>query len=174
MHPPAIDVVPGFVPNPQFLFDGLMASVQWESNMRARKTASFGAPYNYAQMTYPATAMPAELDALCARIEIRLGFRPNNCLLNHYPDGNASIGFHSDETEQLEAGTGVAIVSLGWPRSIAYRHKQQRDIEFTYPLESGSLLYMSDAVQEIWLHAIPKQAEAGERISLTFRRLRSG
>lgn len=172
MTPPDIALIPHFVHASDALFEALKNSVQWDTNMQARKTASFGAPYNYSQMRYPATAMPAMLDELCEHIDAQLGFRPNNCLINYYPDGKASMGFHSDETEQLEPGTGVAIVSLGWPRSIVYRHKKQREFEFAYVLDSGSLLYMSDTVQSIWLHAIPKEAEAGERISLTFRLLR--
>lgn len=172
MNPPKIDLFPDFIPTPQLLFTGLKDSVQWDERMRARKTASFGAPYDYSQITYPAIPMPVALDELCSRIEEQLGFRPNNCLLNYYPDGSSSMGFHSDARDQLVEGTGVVIVSLGYPRSILYRHKQEQTAEFGYTLASGSLLYMSDAVQEEWLHAIPKEVGAGERISLSFRLLK--
>ncbi|WP_347905334.1 alpha-ketoglutarate-dependent dioxygenase AlkB [Pseudomonas purpurea] len=172
MNPPSISLFPDFISVPQPLFDSLKDSVQWDERMRARKTASFGAPYDYSQITYPAIPMPAALDELCSRIEAQLGFRPNNCLLNYYPDGRSSMGFHSDAREQFVEGTGVAIVSLGHPRSILYRHKQEHTAEFGYTLASGSLLYMSDAVQEQWLHAIPKELDAGERISLSFRLLK--
>lgn len=171
MTPPQIDLFPDFIQDPHQLFTHLKDSVLWDERMRARKTASFGAPYDYSQITYPAVPMPAALEQLCSPIEQRLGFRPNNCLLNCYPDGHSSMGFHSDANEQLEAGTGVVIVSLGHPRLMVFRHKQT-DATFDYLLASGSLLHMSDALQMEWLHAIPKAPDAGERISLSFRLLK--
>jgi alkylated DNA repair dioxygenase AlkB len=74
--------------------------------------------------------------------------------------------------EVLTPGTGVAIVSLGATRSIVYRNKIDKACEFSYPLEEGSLLYMAQEMQVDWLHAIPKEKDIGERISLTFRHIR--
>lgn len=169
---PTIELVSNFIHSPEQVFAELRQSVKWDERIRARKTASFGVPYNYSQISYPAVAMPTMLDALCKRIETRLGFLPNNCLLNYYLNGFSSMGFHSDENEQLVDGTGVAIISLGCARSIIYRHKRDKTVECTYILESGSLLYMSNELQEEWLHAIPKEVDAGERISLSFRLLK--
>ncbi|WP_240652310.1 alpha-ketoglutarate-dependent dioxygenase AlkB [Variovorax gossypii] len=140
--------------------------------MRARKTASFGVPYDYSQIAYEAVPIPLELEVLCGKLEAELGFRPNNCLLNLYANGASSMRFHSDDSTALAPGTGVAIVSVGATRSIAYRSKADSSLRFDYPLPHGSLLYMSDAVQQDWLHAIPKAESAGERISLTFRAIR--
>jgi len=168
---PDILLQPGFVEAPQALYDHLQASVVWDERMRARKTASFGVAYNYSQMAYPQTAMPGALAKVCDALAARLGFAPNNCLLNFYPDGDSAMGFHSDSAAELAPGTGVAIVSLGGVREIVYRRKDDKTVEFAYPLESGALLFMSNAVQEEWLHAIPKRAGAQARISLTFRRI---
>jgi len=166
---PPIQLDPAFVASPDALLEWLRSAVAWDERMRARKTASFGVPYDYSQMAYEAVPIPSELAVLCGRIEARLGFRPNNCLLNHYADGTSSMGFHSDDTTALAPATGVAIVSIGATRSIAYRSKADSSLRFDYPLPHGSLLYMSDAVQRDWLHAIPKTEGVGERISLTFR-----
>ncbi len=106
MTPPEIDFFPDFIADPHRLFNHLKDSVLWDERMRARKTASFGAPYDYSQITYPAVPMPEALEQLCGPIEQLLGFRPNNCLLNCYPDGQSSMGFHSDANEQLVTGTG--------------------------------------------------------------------
>ncbi|NHZ79026.1 alpha-ketoglutarate-dependent dioxygenase AlkB [Massilia sp. CCM 8695] len=149
-----------------------MSTVTWDERMKARKTASFGASYNYSQIVYAESPMPPLLDILCARLEGELGFRPNNCLLNYYPDGRSSMGFHSDETDGLADGTGVAIISLGSVRAMAYRNKLDAALRVDYPLPNGSLLYMSEHVQQEWMHAIPKDPHAGERISLTFRAIR--
>ncbi len=172
--PPKLLLQPDFIEAAKDLFAMLKASVVWDERMRARKTASFGVAYQYSQITYEEAPMPAPLAAICQRIAATLGFLPNNCLLNFYPDGNASMGFHSDAVDQLVPGTGVAIVSLGSVRDIIYRNKVDKQIEYAYPLGDGSLLYMSDLVQQEWLHAIPKADGAGERISLTFRSMRDG
>lgn len=102
---------PHFIPEPDALFEQLKHSVLWDERMRARKTASFGVPYDYSQISYPAVPMPEALGQLCPAIERLLGFAPNNCLLNFYPDGQSSMGFHSDANEQLIAGTGVVVIS---------------------------------------------------------------
>ncbi|AZC17782.1 MULTISPECIES: alpha-ketoglutarate-dependent dioxygenase AlkB [Pseudomonas] len=170
MTPPDIDFVASFIPDPLALFEQLKASVSWDERMRARKTASFGLPYDYSQISYPAVPMPEMLERLCPAIEQLLGFRPNNCLLNFYPDGQSSMGFHSDANEQLVPGTGVVVISLGHARSMLFKHKQSGQIH-EYNLGAGSLLHMSDALQTQWLHAIPKAPGAGERISLSFRQL---
>ncbi|MCE3605482.1 alpha-ketoglutarate-dependent dioxygenase AlkB [Massilia sp. P8910] len=172
MQTPPIRLSPAFIADPDALFGALMSTVTWDERMKARKTASFGASYDYAQIAYEEAPMPAQLDALCERLHHELGFRPNNCLLNYYPDGASSMGFHSDDTDALSDGTGVAIISLGSVRAIAYRNKLDAALRVDYPLPNGSLLYMSGQVQQEWVHAIPKDPHAGERISLTFRSIR--
>lgn len=159
----------GFVADPAALFEALRGKVVWDERLKARKTACFGVSYDYSGMTYPRTDMLDDLVPLCEAIERTLGFHPNNCLLNDYPDGLSSMGFHSDSSMELHAGTGVAIVSLGAERVIVFRHKREKNREASYPLPSGSLLYMPQEIQAEWKHAIPKQPGAGERISLTFR-----
>lgn len=54
-------------------------------------------------------------------------------------------------------------------KSLVFRNKGDRTVEFDYPLPEGSLLYMSEEIQQEWLHSIPKKEGAGMRISLTFR-----
>lgn len=151
------------------LFRELVDSVVWDERMKARKTASFGVSYDYSQIAYPETEMHPSMQHVCTAIEKFLGFAPNNCLLNYYLDGRSSMGFHSDTAEQLCTGTGVAIMSLGCARPILYRSKKDRQHIVSYNLEPGSLLYMSNEVQEQWMHAIPKADGVGERISATFR-----
>lgn len=168
---PPIDLFLGFWPDPEGLFAELEASVPWDERMRARKTASFGVAYNYSQITYPEVPMHEALIPVCGAVSDLIGYTPNNCLLNFYRDGASSMGFHSDTAEELETDTGVAILSVGSARDIVYRSKARRDLEHRYTLEPGALLHMSDAVQESWLHAIPKSPGSGPRISITLRRL---
>jgi alkylated DNA repair dioxygenase AlkB len=174
MNPPVtppITLVSDFLPDAGTLLARLRDSVEWDTRMRARRTASFGVSYDYSQISYPETPMLPELALICHGIERRLKFYPNNCLINYYLDGASAMGFHSDSSEELAPGTGVAIVSLGAERPIVYRNKADRSIEHAYPLAAGTLLYMSQEMQAEWLHAIPKAEGCGERISLTFRQI---
>lgn len=169
MPPPPVRLETDVLPDPEGLFDLLVQTVDWDERMRARKTASFGVSYNYSQMSYDARPMLPELQAVARLVKERIGFEPNNCLINYYEDGSSSMGFHSDSAEELAPGTGVAIVSLGSEREIVFRSKADKTSEFRYALPKGSLLYMTNEVQDSWLHAIPKADGVGPRISLTFR-----
>lgn len=151
------------------LFDTLLRNTSWDDRMAARRTASFGRPYNYSQLAYEEIAIPELLAPLIESLHDRLNIRFNNCLMNYYETGENTMGFHSDDTAGLVAGTGVAIVSLGNVRKITYRSKSDAKIEFSYDLTPGTLLYMDADVQEKWLHAIRRQKGAGPRISLTWR-----
>jgi alkylated DNA repair dioxygenase AlkB len=174
VHPrPDLLFIPDFLDEPDRHLRQLLETVTWDTRMRARRTASYGVAYNYSQIHYPATPLPAWAQRLGERLQPVIGFSANNCLLNLYEDGQSSMGFHSDECEVLEAGTGVAILSLGDSREIRFRSKADREHEVAWTLPSGSLLYMDQAVQDHWLHAIPRTEAAGPRISLTFRRLRA-
>ena len=168
---PDVRIVEDFVDSPELLFNDLLKNTVWDERMKSRKTASFGVSYDYSGISYPRTEMPKELLTICANIEEEIGFQPNNCLLNFYPDGNSKMGYHSDSSEELLPNTGVVIISLGSERDISYRLIENKEIKVRYSLNSGSLLYMADELQQVWQHAIPVQKEAGERISLTFRHI---
>lgn len=168
---PGLWVEAGFVPSGNGLFKLLAETTAWDTRMRARRTASFGAPYNYSGISSPVADVPEPVAALMDRLARRIGWRPNNCLANYYPDGNSTMGFHSDSTDELDPGTGVAVVSLGAERATTFR-SVDKSVTVEYPLVSGSLLYMTAKVQLDWKHAILPQPGAGGRISLTFRRLK--
>ncbi len=169
---PDILLVDSFLSDAEALFDNLRDSVDWDTSMTARHTASFGEPYNYSQMAYEPRPLHPSLAPVAERLSEKLGIAFNNCLLNFYLSGDSTMGFHSDDTSDLESGTGVAIVSLGSQRGITYRSKADTQIRHTFPLATGSLLYMDSKVQDNWMHAIKKDANAGPRISLTWRALR--
>jgi len=158
-----------FIRNPEMLFNQLLEETIWDERMKARKTASFGVAYNYSQITYADAPFPVSLQELCRPVRNAVGFEPNNCLLNYYHDGRSSMGFHSDTATGRTAGTGVAIVSLGSAREMKFRNKQDDEYISGRLLTPGSLIYLDDATQADWLHAIPKTEGAGPRISLSFR-----
>ena len=140
--------------------------------MRARRTASFGTPYNYSGQAYAAAPMP-ELVAAIAALAAGLARHPfNNCLCNLYETGQNTMGFHSDSYADLVSDSSIAIVSLGAARSIVFR-SIDRTQRATYLLEPGSILLMDRGTQAEWEHAIPRAPGAGRRLSLTFRQFAS-
>jgi len=161
-----------FIPNPGELFTLLTSTVKWDERMTARKTASFGKAYNYSQMEYPYQEFPPELAAINKKLETIIGFVPNNCLINYYLDGKAKMGFHSDQTDILEANTGIAIVSLGETRTLKFRNIVNPEEFVSYELTAGSLVYMTQEIQYHWQHAIPRSHTEKGRISLTFRQMK--
>jgi alkylated DNA repair dioxygenase AlkB len=173
MNEPNLIINNGFVPDSYLLFDRLISIIDWDDRMRARKTASFGSPYNYSDIDYPSCPMLDELVPVLDKLEKKFGFRPNNCLINYYPNGDSTMGFHSDSIDELIGDTGISIISLGAERAIAFQNKHDKTQQYSYSLKSGSLLFMSQDIQRYWKHAILKQPETGGRISLTFRLLSS-
>lgn len=161
-----------FYPDHKQLFDHLIPTTRWDERMASRKTASFGKAYNYSQIQYPNQPFSPFLQSLVEKVDRQLGFKPNNCLLNYYLDGNSKMGFHSDQTDILQSNTGVAILSLGVMRTLRFRSIANKDLVKDYPLIGGSLLYMPNNIQDSWQHAIPKSADTGSRISLSFRALK--
>jgi alkylated DNA repair dioxygenase AlkB len=162
-----------FLSDSQALFEHLLKTLAWDNSMQARKAVSFGLPYNYSGISYERTPLPEVLLPLVDRLEQRLGYRVNNCLVHYYVDGTNTMGFHSDATRDLVAGTGIAVVSLGAERNITFRSQSNKKVLESYPLRSGSLLFMTAEMQQHWKHAILQQENIGPRISLTFRCMRS-
>lgn len=122
---PRLQIEANFYPQHRSLFDELLRTVSWDESMQARKTASFGQPHDYSQMSYPAALVLPRLIEVRDRLQDALHVPVNNCLANYYETGENRMGFHTDDTAVLLPGTGVAIVSLGSPRTITYRSLDQ-------------------------------------------------
>ena len=159
-----------FMDNSIELFEDLRENTDWDERMLARKTASFGVAYNYSDILYPDNKMPESINKIAIKLQEIISFLPNNCLINYYLDGKSKMGYHSDQTDILFENTGIAIISLGETREIIFRNIQNKENKVNYQLKTGSLLYMTQEVQEIWQHSIPKNDTNNGRISLTFRK----
>jgi alkylated DNA repair dioxygenase AlkB len=146
----------------------LLADVTWDERMRARKTASFGVPYNYSGQHYDAVPMPPPIAQIADRARAHAGHSFNNCLANLYESGDNTMGFHQDSYEGLTHGSSIAIFSLGAPRRLVFR-SLDRAHHAKLTLEHGSLLLMTHVTQRGWAHAVPRDPAVGCRVSLTFR-----
>ena len=162
-----------FLDAPESLYDALVYSILWDQRIRARLAISFGVPYNYSGIEWPENPYPESLVPLLGLVADAVGFRLNNCLAHYYPDGSSTMGYHFDATDELEPGTGIAIVSLGAERVLSFRNERDKRIVEGHRLLNGSLLFMCPEMQTTWKHGILTAPEVSEgRISLTFRRMR--
>lgn len=151
---------------------GVLRELEWTSQMKSRDTASMGIPYNYAGASYPEVPFHPVVARLAELVEARLGFRATNALLNRYPTGEHTIGWHVDDVDILAPGTGIAILSFGGPRTMLLRSGAAPDFDYIrLPLASGSLLWMTAELQATHKHAMKREPGAAERISVTLRHL---
>lgn len=98
----------------------------------------------------------------------------NHALLNHYLDGQDSMGAHSDDEVELGEDPVIASLSLGATRRFTVRPK--RGVEgrkLALDLASGDLLVMGGSMQARYKHALPKVKRVdGPRLNVTFRFVR--
>ena len=172
MRPPGCWYRPNVVTDPDALFTAMCDEVPWTRQMRSRLTASMGVPYNYSGARYPVADWHPAVDALRHEFAPALGFLATNCLLNRYPDGRHTLGWHADDVDILQPGTGIGILSLGVARIMRLRTKVREAFEYEdLLLEPGSLLYMSAEMQTDWKHALKRSDTDRPRISLSFRHI---
>ncbi|MCK5894317.1 MAG: alpha-ketoglutarate-dependent dioxygenase AlkB [Endozoicomonadaceae bacterium] len=102
-------------------------------------------------------------EATCAKF--------NSVLINLYPTGQHSNGWHADDEASLGSDPLIASLSLGATRRFQLRHKNNKSLPVqSLNLMSGSLFFMGAGIQQAWQHQIPKtKKKVSPRISLTFR-----
>ena len=110
--------------------------------------------------------------AIESAISSHYGCEFNSVLANLYRHHQDSMGWHSDDERELGHTPIIASVSLGVTRRFLLKHKTQRNLKFSIPLQHGSLLVMAGTTQTHWLHSIPKESSVmAPRINLTFRQI---
>lgn len=128
--------------------------------------------YTYSGVTRKALPWTEALLQLKHTAEQHSGSTFNSCLLNLYHDGTEGMAWHSDAEKDLIKHGVIASLSFGAERRFLFKHKQSGQ-KVEQVLEHGSLLIMSGATQDHWLHSLPKSARIHTpRINLTFRTIR--
>lgn len=128
--------------------------------------------YKYSGLTLFPNAMTPELLLLLARLKKTSNHHFNAVLLNLYRNGNDSNGWHADNEKELGQNPVIASISLGATRNFHLKHRTNKDLRYTFPLDHGCLLMMEDQTQHYWLHQIAKtKKEVPPRINLTFRNI---
>jgi alkylated DNA repair dioxygenase AlkB len=159
---------PDFLDNIIDIHRFLMKSIGgFDTSLKSRSTKSYGKPYSYSGMASESSPFKLEIEDLALRIESLLGWKPNNCLINYYPDGNSTMGFHSDDMSQCDT---VAIYSFGSPRQLAIVPKGNKRDLTCISMEPNSLLVIGKEFNDNYLHSIPREPHIkAPRYSLSFR-----
>ena len=133
--------------------------------------------YKYGRFQVGATRFPEWMEGLMKTVMPLVGINareawPNSCNLNHYTDGESSVGWHADD-EALFQGNQQQIcivsLSLGAKRTFEIQGQWSGAKKHKIDLQSGDLLTMEGWTQYYYRHRVPKQTGAAPRINLTWR-----
>lgn len=174
---------PGFLrDNHFFLFQMLWERLDWVRIDKVPRREYYcnrmGVPYSYGtppyDRTYQSQPINATLEHIWTRLEEKTQTPFEVCFLNGYEDGSDQLGWHADDSPEMDDSRPIAIVSLGAQREIWFRRKDPEHRLISCDrlwLRSGSLCLMSPGMQDTHQHRIPKSSvhNCGPRISLTFR-----
>jgi len=143
----------------------------------------FNEPYTYGSgagvRTYEAQPYHPMITKIRKQLEAFMGEKYEVCFLNGYRDGSDQLGWHADDSPEMDDARHIAIVSLGARREIYFRPNSMiggqsmttmPQVEKVW-LEHGSVCFMRPGMQDTHQHRIPKASYhgCGPRISLTFR-----
>ena len=142
-----------------------------------RETAWFAPPgmdYAYSGHLHLGGGVPRWLDAVRADVAGACGAAFASILATRYRDGADAVAWHSDQEPELGSMPTVAVLSLGATRDLCFREKGKSGARWKVALAEGDLLIMRPGVQERLQHAVPRRAQAGTRVSLSFRPFEAG
>jgi alkylated DNA repair dioxygenase AlkB len=173
-HGAWIDVLPGWLAEPDRLFERLVGTVPWRAEQREMYERVVGVPRLLAHYgegsPLPDPVLDDALAALNAHYAEELGEPFRSAGLCYYRDGRDSVAWHGDRIGRGRSeDTMVAILSVGEPRSLLLRPRGGGP-SLRRQLGHGDLLVMGGSCQRTWDHAIPKTTRpVGPRISVQFR-----
>lgn len=124
--------------------------------------------------TYNSVPLHNLVQEIMDKLNSDFGCQYNVCFLNYYKSEKEQLGWHSDDSPEMDPTHPIAVVSFGATREIWIKEKEVTGNipdDNKYKLENGSLFVMPSGFQETMLHKIPKaDRPCGGRISLTFRK----
>lgn len=174
-----VDVVDGFVRDPQDALATLLSDTAWGQQEVLRYDQYVPEQRLSAGLRADATPLTRHTD-LHLQATYRVPFDGVAALL--YRDGTDFQGLHSDRGMKWLDDTRIAIVVLGqrrpfvirrrgsWTESLASRVPAGQDPDDLVLLPGeGDLLVMGGACQRDWLHGIPAADTPNPRVSLTWR-----
>jgi len=104
----------------------------------------------------------------------KFGTRFNCCFCNGYLNERDHLGWHADDSPEMDSSHPIASISFGAAREIWFRRPGEKGpASKGILMEHRSVVLMHAGMQEVWQHRIPKHsAPCGPRISMTFRKIK--
>lgn len=187
----SIDILAGKVRAPVSLFESslsgdrleawmssIWSGFPWEQRDAPRRECFFstlGEPYSYGsgagRRTYWPKDMPELLVELTEEVEKACTTDFELCFANGYASEREHLGWHADDSPEIDDARPIAVMSLGAEREIWVKPiGASADEVEKILLPSGSLFIMGPDMQDTHFHRIPKHPQScGPRVSLTWR-----
>lgn len=133
------------------------------------------APYTYGTgdfaRTYEPKPWPDVLLAIRTLLEDLYECTFDVCFANRYDGPRDHLGWHSDDSPEMDPARPIVTVSFGATRDIRFARIGAPKASYeTLTLTPGSIAVMHPGMQQEWRHMIPKSGhQCGPRISLTYR-----
>lgn len=187
---PPITYINNFIENKDEIFLKLKNDLNWERRQDAPRCEYYcndlNLPYSYGEgrglRIYNPQPFHSSIIEIRKKIENFLNLRFEVCFLNRYLNQRDWLGWHTDDSPEMDSCRPIVIISLGVERFIEFKNINDigNNNKTSVLLEHGSACIMHAGMQEKWYHKIPKASfitinakysnlHNGERISLTFR-----
>ena len=137
----------------------------------------YGTPYTYGSGRGVRTYEPVPYDLLITELRDKINETTDHymdaCFINGYASERDHLGWHADDSPEINDNCAIGIISFGAEREIWFRPKGTKGPHTDSVLmKAGSLVLMAPGMQDEWEHRIPKHSSNCEpRISLTYRGL---
>lgn len=173
-----IEYIKDFISNPSTIAERLWSELAWERRETTPRFEyycnDFNIPYTYGAGRGVRTYDPQPYHPLILEIRNKIEELTKTtfevCFLNGYKDQRDHLGWHADDSPEMDDERPIAIVSFGAEREIWFCPQTDRDDVTKLLLNSGSLCLMKPGMQDTHFHRIPKASSlVGSRVSLTFR-----
>ncbi|XWV25222.1 2OG-Fe(II) oxygenase [Tupanvirus deep ocean] len=164
--------IPHYVTNPDALFEELHDNMPWNKYKYELHGKEVTSPRLMHIIKFDnddniLDNLP-EFAKIKKRTEKITGVNFKFAVLNYYRDGNDYIGFHPDR--EVKSGDIVVSVTVGAARRFVLKHRFRDNVKHVFILEHGDILILNEpAIKTAYKHSIPKMANVGPRINITFR-----
>jgi hypothetical protein len=138
-----------------------------------RETITYGKKYKYlgAKNIEP-LPIPEVLKPIINKMNSDIGgsYKLNQCLVNKYSTGSATLPQHSDNEGSIDPNSCIFTISLGPERTIVFTRKKDKT-KSSHIATDRSLYVMTRKSQNYFTHGIEAEPQTGVRYSITFRRV---
>lgn len=172
--------IENYIKDKELVFNHLLEDLAWLQVTEARKEYFMSdnqISYTYGSgksaRTYDSSIFSEPIKTMLLALNKEYNTDYNVCFLNRYDTQKNWLGWHADDSPEMNPKHAICVVSFGAEREIWWKDKSFKGEipkENRQVLQNGSLFIMEAGFQADNFHKIPKCDKAcGIRISLTFR-----